>query len=282
MILLSATSRIVRFASAPIQYLLPVQLITLTTDFGMRDWFVGTMKGVIHRIAPRAVVVDITHEIPPGDVRAGAFALAASWRFFPGGSVHVAVVDPGVGSERAAIAVRTANAVFIGPDNGVLSLALRSESRLEIRRLANERFFLKPVSRTFHGRDVFAPVAAHLSRGARFSELGPKLTDWVRLPWREPRRRGNVIEGEVLYVDRFGNAILNIPNAWVEPGRAGVFIRGKRVGPVAPFYAAVRSGRAAAVPGSTGLLEVAVRGGSAAERFDLKPGGDVTIRIEAA
>lgn len=259
-----------------------MQLITLTTDFGTRDWFVGTMKGVIHRIAPRAVVVDITHEIPPGDVRAGAFALAASWRFFPKGSVHVVVVDPGVGSTRAAIAVRAANGVFVGPDNGVLSLALAGEKVLGIRRLANERFFLKPVSRTFHGRDVFAPVAAHLSRGARFAELGPEQSDFVRLPQVAPRRSGRAIQGEVLYVDRFGNAITNIPNAWIEATRAGIFVHGKRIARLAAFYQAVPRGRAVAVPGSTGFLEVAVNGGNAAKRFGLKTGDSVSVRIEPA
>lgn len=258
-----------------------MQLITLTTDFGARDWFVGTMKGVIHRIAPGASVVDITHEIPPGDVRAGAFALAASWRFFPGGSVHVAVVDPGVGGSRAAIAVRTAHAVFVGPDNGVLSWALAGETIRSVRRLANARFFLEPVSHTFHGRDVFAPVAAHLSRGARFAALGPKAPDFTRLPFPEARRQGRgAVVGEVLYVDRFGNAITNIPNAWVESARAGIFIRGRRVGPLAPFYQAVPFGRAVGVPGSTGYLEVAINGGNAAKRFGLKPGEAVTVRWE--
>lgn len=273
---------ILRFAPNRIQYLLPVRLITLTTDFGTRDWFVGTMKGVIHRIAPRAVVVDITHEIAAGDVRAGAFALAASWRFFPAGSVHVAVVDPGVGGTREAIAVRTAKGVFVGPDNGVLSLALVGETILDIRRLANERLFLKPVSRTFHGRDVFAPVAAHLSRGARFTELGPAQGDFIRLPWSAARRSEAGIRGEVVYVDRFGNAITNIPNAWIASARAGVFIRGKRVGPLATFYQAVPRGQVAGVPGSAGFLEVAVNGGNAAKRFGLKPGVGITVRNESA
>ncbi|MCX8091909.1 MAG: SAM-dependent chlorinase/fluorinase [Verrucomicrobiae bacterium] len=257
-----------------------MQLITLTTDFGLRDWFVGTMKGVIHRIAPRAVIVDITHEIPPGDIRSGAFALAAAWRFFPTGSVHVAIVDPGVGSARAAIAVRTARGTFVGPDNGVLSSALVGESILGIRRLTNERFFLTPLSHTFHGRDVFAPVAAHLCRGARFDTLGPEAEDFVRLPQAPPRRCGGTIQGRVLYVDRFGNAITNIPNAWIESARAGIFLRGKRIGPLASFYQAVPRGRAVGVPGSTGFLEVAVNGGNAAKRFGLKPGTAVRVRLE--
>src|SRR5271169_1802298 len=131
------------------------RLVTLTTDFGTRDWFVGTMKGVIHRIAPRARIIDLTHEITPGDIRAGAFALAAGCRFFPKGTVHVAVVDPGVGSRRQGIAVQTANAVFVGPNNGLLSWTLAKEKIRAIHALENEACFLQPVSRTFHGRDVF-------------------------------------------------------------------------------------------------------------------------------
>ena len=154
-----------------------MRLITLTTDFGTRDWFVGTMKGVILGIQPRARVVDITHEIGGGEVRAGAFALRASYSFFPQGTVHIAVVDPGVGSPRRALAVQTANYFFVGPDNGVLSFALMRERIKSIHALENEKYFLKPVSRTFHGRDIFAPVAAHLSRGVSIQTFGPRLKD---------------------------------------------------------------------------------------------------------
>src|SRR5215469_2500753 len=164
-------------------------IISLTTDFGMRDWFVGTMKGVIFTINPRANIVDITHEIPPGDIRTGAFALMASWRYFPKGTVHVAVVDPGVGSRRQAIAVQTQNGVFIGPDNGVLSWALKGEKIKTIRLLENSKYFLDSISRTFHGRDIFAPVAAHVSRGLPVQRLGTELKDFRRLPWPLPIRQ---------------------------------------------------------------------------------------------
>ncbi len=187
-----------------------MQLITLTTDFGLTDWFVGTMKGGILGIAPRAAIVDITHEIPAGDIRAGAFALWASCRFFAKGGVHVVVVDPGVGSERKAIVAETDNYFFVGPDNGVLSWALTKERIKTIRALENEHYFLHPTSRTFHGRDIFAPVAAHLASGAPTRKLGPILKDFVRLPWPKPKRGRNRIEGEVVYIDRFGNAITNL------------------------------------------------------------------------
>ncbi|MBI4664754.1 MAG: SAM-dependent chlorinase/fluorinase [Verrucomicrobia bacterium] len=187
-----------------------MRMITLTTDFGSEDWFVGTMKGVILSLNPRAVIVDVTHGIPPGDIRAGAFALASAYRYFPRHTVHLAVVDPGVGSNRAAIAVLTADHVFIGPDNGVLSLALFQEPMRSIRQLEHDRFFLPEVSRTFHGRDIFAPVAAHVSKGLSLEKLGRRLEDYQRLDFAEPRANDQLLTGEVIYVDRFGNAITNI------------------------------------------------------------------------
>jgi len=248
-----------------------VQIITLTTDFGTRDWFVSTMKGVILGIAPRAVIVDITHEIPAGDVRAAAFALAAACRFFPKGTVHVAVVDPGVGGARKAIAVQTAKYAFVGPDNGVLSWALAKEKIKSVRQLENADYFLRPVSHTFHGRDIFAPVAANLARGAAIRKLGPAQKDFVRLSWPQPRVERDHIEGEVAFIDRFGNAITNIENTSLNRrDRLEVFLRRKRICAVNDFYQSVPTGRVVAVPGSSGLLEIAVNGGSAAKRFGLK------------
>jgi len=256
-----------------------VQLITLTTDFGTRDWFVGTTKGVILGIAPRAAIVDITHEIPAGDIRAGAFALAAACRFFPKGTVHVAVVDPGVGGARKAIAVQTANYFFVGPDNGVLSPALAQEKIKSVRRLENTDYFLQPVSHTFHGRDIFAPVAAHLCRGTSVRKLGPAQKDFILLSWPQPHLQPNGIKGEVVFIDRFGNAITNIENIGLNPlGRLEVFLGHKRLCSVRTFYQSVRVGQAVAVPGSSGFLEIAVNGGNAARRLGLKIGDRVSIR----
>jgi len=256
-----------------------VPLITLTTDFGTRDWFVGTMKGVILGIAPGAAIVDITHEIAAGDIRAGAFALAVSCRFFPKGTVHVAVVDPGVGGAREAIAVQTAKYFFVGPDNGVLSFALAREKIKSVHRLENTSYFLHPVSHTFHGRDIFAPIAAQLCRGTPVHRLGPVQKEFARLKWARPRLHGSRIEGEVVFVDRFGNAITNIQNA--DLGRRsglGVFLGRKRLCPVGAFYQSVPTGEAVAVPGSSDFLEIAVNGGSAAKRFRLKVGDRVSVR----
>jgi S-adenosyl-L-methionine hydrolase (adenosine-forming) len=258
-----------------------VSVITLTTDFGARDWFVGTMKGVIAGIAPKANVIDLTHELRPGDLRGGAFALAASCQFFPKGTIHVVVVDPGVGSHRRAIAVRTAKGMFVGPDNGVLSWALAKERITAIHALETEAYFLQPVSRTFHGRDVFAPVAAHLVRGVPIKKLGPALKDFVRLDWPKPRQRAGTVAGEVFYVDRYGNGITNLESSLLGgAGRASceVHAKGRWVCPVRPFYQAAEPKTPVAVAGSSGFLEIAINGGSAEAVLGMRIGTRVVLR----
>jgi S-adenosylmethionine hydrolase len=258
-----------------------MRIITLTTDFGTEDWFVGTMKGVIGTIGPKATVVDITHAIASGDIRAGAFALAASYKYFPRGTVHVAIVDPGVGTKRRAIGIQTERYFFVGPDNGVLSFALRSEKIKAVRALQNKAYFLEPVSQTFHGRDVFAPVAALLARGVQIAMFGPAVTNFVRLDWPEPKLHGNSIEGEVIYIDKFGNAIMNIPATTMASlglKNFELFKGRKRICMLATHYQAVPAGRAVAVPGSSGYLEIAVNGGKASAMLGLHPGDCVVIR----
>ena len=185
-------------------------LITLTTDFGTADGFVGAMKGVIHSLAPQATLVDITHEIPAHDIRAGTFALETAVPYFPKDAIHVAVVDPGVGSERAALLVETARGRFLAPDNGLLTSVAPETRETRLFSLNKPEFWRPQVSATFHGRDVFAPVAAHLARGVRSEALGTPIARMVRLPWPRPRRRGHAIHGEVVHVDRFGNLITNV------------------------------------------------------------------------
>lgn len=260
---------------------MPGTIITLTTDFGTQDWFVGTMKGVILGISPQAVIVDITHGIEPGDVRAGAFALAASYRYFPKRSVHLAVVDPGVGSSRPAIAVETANYFFVGPDNGVLSFALESEKIKTVRRLENKSCFLQSVSNTFHGRDVFSPVAARLCRGYPIRKLGSAHDRFVRLPWPEPSAGTNELRGTIVYIDRFGNSITNIRAEHLRKGdRSCVKLKAGRAKafPLATHYQAVPKGSLAGVIGSSGLLEIAANGGSAARKLRLSVGDAVRVR----
>src|ERR1039457_1356080 len=257
-----------------------MSVLTLTTDFGTHDWFVGTMKGVIASIAPAANVIDLTHDLPPGEIRGGAFALAASHRFFPKGTIHVAVVDPGVGSVRKAIAVQTAKSLFVGPDNGVLSWALAKEKIRGIHALEDAAYLRRPVSQTFHGRDVFAPVAAHLSCGVPIQKFGPALKDYVRLAWPEPQMRRGGLEGEVIYIDRFGNAITNLEGGLLEgSGRASCEVHGKLRWncPLKTFYQAVPPKTPVALVGSSGFLEIAINGGSAAKVLGVRVGTRVVL-----
>ena len=257
-----------------------MNIITLTTDFGTADWFVGSMKGVILGINSQAVVVDITHEVPCGNIHAAAFALLASYRCFPKDTIHVAVVDPGVGTSRAAIAVRTNDYIFIGPDNGILSLASAQEPVLEIRRLDHSQYFHKPVSHTFHGRDVFGPVAAHLTLGVPLKDMGVELGKYVQLPWPQASVRDGVVQGEVVYIDRFGNAITNIAAADLAKlarHAPSVFLRSEEVCAVKNYYQEVANGELLAVIGSSGFLEIAINGGHAACALGLRLGEPVEI-----
>lgn len=244
-------------------------IVTLLTDFGTADGYVGEMKGVILSRAPEATIVDITHDVPPQDVESGRLALARIWRRFPPGTVHVCVVDPGVGSARDAIAVASDGRFLVGPDNGLLSPALL---------LAGARAVRLPVpagaSATFHGRDVFAPAGAALASGAALDSLGEPASAPIVRRTPEPRRLPDgSIRGEVIAVDRFGNAITNLV------GRRGgnVEVRGTLL-PVRRTYTESASGVPTAVVGSTGLIEVAVRDGSAAATLGLARGSEVVLR----
>jgi len=253
-------------------------IISLTTDFGTRDWFVGTVKGVIATINPQARVVDVSHEIPPGDIRAGAFALASSYAFFPKGTIHLAVVDPGVGSSRRAVAVRTENFWFVGPDNGVLSWATAREKIKSVHLLENPRFFLHPMSHTFHGRDLFSPVVAHLSKGVSVQRFGPRAANLVTIPWPTARRTRGGFTGEIVYVDRFGNCITNLrAQDFADTHAKAVVVRAGRKCRccLQPYYQAIPKGRPAAVIGSSGFIEIAVNGGNAAQQFRLRSGHSV-------
>src|SRR5262245_46834507 len=230
-------------------------IITLTTDFGTREWFVAAMKGVMAGIAPETRVVDVTHEIEGHNVLAGAFVLAQCCRNFPAGTIHVAVVDPGVGSPRRAVAVKTADHIFLAPDNGVLTLALAGLPTPEIRTIENRKLFNPPVSRTFHGRDIFAPVAAHLATGLPWTEIGPAAERIVLLETAEPQEIKGGLEGRVLHADRFGNLITNIDARHLEQ-RIGGEPKRFRIGrhvirKFGRFYAEVAPGEAIALIGSS-------------------------------
>lgn len=257
-------------------------IITLTTDFGTRDPFVGIMKGVILGLAPDARIVDLTHAVPPQEVAAGAHALRSAAPWFPPGTIHVAVVDPGVGTRRRALVVQTKDAYFVGPDNGLLSLAAPARAVRAIFDVSRSPRRLKPVSRTFHGRDVFAPIAAALASGMSTSHLGHEVRSMLRLRTPLVQRRGRGLHGEVLWADGFGNLTTNIARA--DLGGAD-FLRqrlsitiGTHAVPFRSSYAAAPRGSALALLNSSDLLEVAVNGGSAAERFAAGPG--TPIRVE--
>ncbi|MCC7353083.1 MAG: SAM-dependent chlorinase/fluorinase [Anaerolineae bacterium] len=256
-------------------------IITLTTDFGLSDGYVGIMKGVILGICPQATLVDLTHEIPPQNVRQAAYVLKAATPYYPPGTIHVVVVDPGVGGARRPLAIQTPNALFIGPDNGVFTPILLQETLYRkppaIVHLDQPRYWLATVSHTFHGRDIFAPVAAHLANGVSLSALGTQITDAVVLNVPRPARQpGGSIAGEVIYVDRFGNLITNIPAAWLPPEGKWVFeIRQKRINGLSPNYAAVPTGSLLAIVSSEETLEIAQREGSAARSLGTGAGEPV-------
>jgi S-adenosylmethionine hydrolase len=255
-------------------------VITLTTDFGARDPYVGAMKGVILAIAAacgRTVqIVDITHEVARHDVVEGALALEAAAGVFPAATVHVAVVDPGVGTARRALALAARGQVFVAPDNGLVTPCLDAGWRAVALEAAEYR--CRTVSRTFHGRDVFAPAAAHLALGLALDRLGPPLADPVRLPWEDARRRGRALEGAVLHVDRFGNLVTTVREVQVAAlgAAATVRIAGRPV-PLVGTYGDLRRGQAGALIGSTGRLEIAVREGSAAARLRARRGTPVVV-----
>jgi len=256
-------------------------IVTLTTDFGTRDPFVGIMKGVILARAPAARIVDLTHEVSAQNVLAGAYALASAARWFPRGTIHVAVVDPGVGTQRRALLVETAHGWFVGPDNGVLSLAAPTRAIRRIFDVSRSRVRLRPVSRTFHGRDVFAPVAAALAAGADPTSLGERRRTLVRLRPPRARRSSGALVGEVLWVDGFGNLATNLTRADVATagfrGRSLSITIDGHVVPLRAAYASVPPNTAVALVNSSDLVEIAVNRGSAAAHFAAGPGTRVAV-----
>ena len=245
-------------------------IITLTTDFGAGDHYVGVMKGVIAGINPSAVVIDITHGIEAYNIAEAAFKLHASYSYFPEGTIHVAVIDPGVGSARRAIAAEAAGYRFVGPDNGVFSMIFDKSGADQVVEIRNPEFMLSTVSATFHGRDIFAPAAAHLSKGIALEELGDVLTSYESLDIQEAHDGGDVMTGKAIYADRFGNLITNIPGAVVADSciiRAGDVT----INSLSVSYTDGKEGELIALVGSSGFLEISVNKGSAFEFFRKLP-----------
>jgi len=264
-------------------------IVTLTTDFGLNDHFVGTMKGVILKIVPNAEIVDICHSVQAFDILDGALALAQAYFYFPPRTVHLVVVDPGVGSARRPIIANSEEQNFVAPDNGVLSLMYAREERLSVRHVTSEHYFLQPLSNTFHGRDIFAPVAAYLAKGVDHEKFGEEITDFVRFNAPRPKPTdANTIRGVVLRVDRFGNLITNfalqdVPALFQQTPPAFKIVVGKReISVMRSNYAEGAPGEVFGILGSMGYLEIVANRSSAAQLVGSGKGTEVQLILEGA
>ena len=264
-------------------------IVTLTTDFGLNDHFVGTMKGVILNIAPDAEIVDISHAVQPFDVLDGALTIAQSYAYFPTATVHVVVVDPGVGTARRPIIASSEQHHFVAPDNGVLSLIYAREERMRVRHVTAQHYFQHPVSNTFHGRDIFAPVAAYLAKRVDGEKFGEVVDDYVRFNAPKPKPAdARTLRGVVLKVDRFGNLITNItaqdvPMLFQQNAPQFKIVVGKReITEIKSNYSEGEPGEIFGILGSMGYLEIATNRGSAAQAVGVGKGSDVNIVFEGA
>jgi len=249
-------------------------LLTLLTDFGTADYYVAAVKGTVLRLAPGTALVDVSHEVPAGDVETAAFLLAAAAPSFPAGTVHLAVVDPGVGSGRRILVAHTSSALFVAPDNGLLGGFLDGA---EVRSVERRDLFLPGPGQTFHGRDRFAPVAAWLLRGGAPDELGPEIADPVRLPALPPRRAPGRISGRVIHVDRYGNLVTDIPVGWLPAGPCRAEVGRRATSRRVNHYAEIPAGEAAMLPGSLGTVELSLNGESLARRWGIGRGAAVEL-----
>ena len=238
--------------------------ITLTTDFGMKDHYVASMKGVILGINPDALTVDITHEIPKYDILSAAYNVNCAYKNFPVGTIHVAVVDPGVGSARKAMAIEWGGHYFVGPDNGVFSLVLEKSDGARIVEISNTDMMLTSVSNTFHGRDIFAPAAAHLSLNVPLGKFGPNIESPVLLNISSPDVKENEVMGSVIYVDSYGNLITNISSDFIQSSSI-IYIDHVEIGTISDSYDMASQGEILAIVGSSGFLEISANRASASE-----------------
>jgi hypothetical protein len=259
-------------------------LIALMTDFGEDDFFVASLRGVILRINPSAGVIDITHSVPSFDPQSAGFILFSCYRYFPENTIFLSIIDPGVGSSRRILLARTESYFFIAPDNGLLALVLEEEAIQEMRAVENEEYFLAARGRTFEGRDKMAPAAAHLSKGIPVKEFGPELKEYTKLEVEKAALKNDQIFGRILYADRFGNLITNIPERLVQELEGSekekelrVQVGGKKISRFQGSYNSVRKGELLFLVGSLGMIEVAAREDSASKRLKAKPGDPVKI-----
>jgi hypothetical protein len=260
----------------------PLPVIALLTDFGIEDGFVGVMRGVIAGIAPKAVVIDHSHAVPPQDIRAASFLLSSSAKYFPPRTIHVAVVDPGVGSKRRGLALESGGRLFVGPDNGIFTSFLDGA---RIHSLENPEYWLPQVSHTFHGRDIFAPVAAHLANSCPLERLGPEIFDPIRLELLKANATSDGWQGRLVYIDRFGNLVTSFTEENVSNLAAGgpleVRLEDGSVWPVCKTYSEVPAYGPCAVMGGFGTLELSINLGHAAEKTGALAGWKALLRIKS-
>jgi len=263
--------------------------ITLTTDFGVNDHYVGTMKGVILSVNPQAQIVDICNSVQSFDVLDGALTISQAYKYFPADTVHVVVVDPGVGTPRRPILVTGEKHIFLAPDNGVLSLVYEREERLSVRHITSEHYFLQPLSNTFHGRDVFAAVAGWLSKGVEVAKFGDEITDFIRFAAPKPKPvDARTFKAVVLKVDKFGNLVTNfserdVPQLFAQPTPAFKITVGKaQVSKLVQSYSQGAPGEVFAIVGSMGYLEISANRGAAAQVVGAGRGAEVMLTLESA
>jgi len=262
-------------------------LITLLSDFGLRDPYVAEMKAVILSICPNASIVDVSHEVDKYDVRMGAYVLARAAPYFPKGTIHVAVVDPGVGTERKPIIITTIHSIYVGPDNGLLMPSAQKEKVSSVHEITNPKYMLRRISSTFHGRDVFSPIAAYLAQGILVSDFGPEISDFCVPSFAQPSILEHVIKGEVIYVDGFGNVVTNITAEHLnlinakEGKRLSVALKNKNIAvKLCSTYGEVPANTPLAVVGSGGFLELAVNQGDASKSFRAKTGDKIGLELQ--
>ncbi|MBN3040542.1 MAG: SAM-dependent chlorinase/fluorinase [Candidatus Omnitrophica bacterium] len=260
-----------------------MKIIALLTDFGLKDQYAGLMKAVILGINPKARIVDISHNVRAHDIKEAAFLLSASFKYFPRRSIFVVVVDPGVGSERRPIIIKTKNYYFIGPDNGVLSLAAREDGIKAVRAVENKNFFLSKVSSTFHGRDIFAPAAAYFLKGRPFACFGRQIRVIKEISFPQPKISKSKITAEVIHADRFGNLVTNMKEKHLKgfgPGEIKASMGNKKITRKYSTYAQARPGEPFFITGSSGFLEISLKNKSAKEFFKIKNGSNHKIIVE--
>ncbi len=261
---------------------MPNAIITLTTDYGLNDHLVGTLKGVILKINPEATIVDITHSVAPFDLLDGALSIGSAYAYFPARTIHVVVVDPGVGTERRPLLVTANNQYYVAPDNGVLSMIFEREEDTVVRHITAEHYYLQPVSKTFHGRDIFAPVAAWLSKGWQTASMGEEITDFKKFAMPKPKSADGVVKGIVMRVDAFGNLITNfrvedLPESALTNGELNLQVGTQAVSRMVPTFASGNAGEPVAYVGSSGFVEIAVNKGNASRTLSIGRGTAVVL-----